>query len=93
VAGTNLSYYAAVAVLPGYPYITGAAMLSGDRCQVSFTDGNAGSAYIVLASTNISTPLTNWTALAAVSNISPGFFQYTDTQATNAAKFYDIRSH
>jgi hypothetical protein len=43
----------------------------------------------VLATTNLSLPLSNWTALGGVVEISPGQFQFTDPQAANGGRrFY-----
>jgi hypothetical protein len=42
----------------------------------------------VLATTNLSLPLTNWTALGGAVEIAPGQFQFTDPQATNGGRFY-----
>lgn len=48
----------------------------------------------VLTATNISLPLSNWTALSSVTEISPGQFQFTDPQATNnPQRFYRIRAN
>jgi Kelch motif. len=60
--------------------------------QFAFTN-SPGAIFGVLASTNLALPLTNWTALGGVMEISPGQFQFTDSQATNNPKrFYLIRS-
>ncbi|MCX6929017.1 MAG: hypothetical protein NT154_38260, partial [Verrucomicrobia bacterium] len=45
----------------------------------------------VLAATNPSLPLTNWTVLGAVTEVFPGQFQFTDSQATNIPRrFYRV---
>jgi len=47
----------------------------------------------VLATTDLSQPVTNWTALGGVMQIAPGQFQFTDPQATNyPQRFYSVRS-
>jgi hypothetical protein len=52
-----------------------------------------GSSNDVLYSTNAAISLTNWTVLGGASEISSGYFQFTDTQATNSARrFYRVRS-
>ena len=51
--------------------------------QFGFTN-SVGALFGVLATTNLSLPLTNWTALGGVAEISPGQFQFTDPQATNS---------
>jgi hypothetical protein len=46
-----------------------------------------------LASTNVALPLSNWTALGGVVEISPGQFQFMDAQATNGVRrFYAVRA-
>jgi len=53
----------------------------------------SGAIFGTLASTNISLPLSNWTSLGGITEISPGQFQFTDPQATNIPnRFYLIRS-
>jgi N-acetylneuraminic acid mutarotase len=52
-----------------------------------------GSLFGVLAATNVSLPLTNWTALGGVLEVAPGQFQFTDAQATNGGqRFYRLYS-
>jgi autotransporter-associated beta strand protein len=46
------------------PQITGASMLSGGTFQVAFT-GPVGSNYTLLAATNVTSPLSNWTVVGA----------------------------
>jgi WD40 repeat protein len=47
-----------------------------------------------LASTNPSAPLSSWTALGGVTEVSPGQFQFTDPQATNSPlRFYRVRAN
>lgn len=49
--------------------------------------------FTALASTNVATPLRNWTVLGAVTETSPGQYQFTDMQATNLPqRFYCVRS-
>jgi len=48
---------------------------------------------VVLATTNVSLPSSNWTALGGVTEISPGQFQFTDPHAANfGQRFYRLRS-
>ncbi len=57
-----------------------------------FTFTNAPGAMLgILASTNLALPVTNWTPLSGVTEISPGEFEFTDPQATNSVqRFYQI---
>ena len=52
-----------------------------------------GAFFGVLATTNPALPLTNWSVLDGVGEVSPGEFQFTDPQATtNQQRFYRVRS-
>lgn len=58
--------------------------------QFNLTE-NPGLAFAVLATTNASLALTNWTALGRITEISTGFYQFTDQQATNGPqRFYRV---
>ena len=47
----------------------------------------------VFATTNLALPLSNWTAFGGVIELSPGWFQFTDLQATNnPLRFYRVHS-
>jgi hypothetical protein len=52
-----------------------------------------GALFDVLATTNLTLPLINWTTLGAAVEITPGQFQFTDPQATNnPQRYYLVRS-
>jgi hypothetical protein len=66
--------------------------LVGGAFQFSFTN-MPGADFTALASTNLTSPSSNWIALGAPTEVSPGQFQFTDPQATNAMRrFYRVRS-
>ncbi len=72
--------------------INGAMITSGGAFQLSFTN-TPGTSFSVVASTNISLPLSNWTSLGSVTETAPGQFQFTDSQTTNfPQRFYRITS-
>jgi hypothetical protein len=72
--------------------LTGAKTLTNGSFQFAFTN-SVGPLFGVLATTNVALPLTNWTVLGGVAELSPGQFQFTDSQATNGAqRFYRVRS-
>jgi hypothetical protein len=78
-------------VTPPPPVISSAAMLSNGAFQLTFTNTN-NIAFSVLASTDISLPVTNWTLLGASTNLGGGLHGFTDAQATNhASRFYFLR--
>ena len=71
--------------------LTGAKWLTNGAFQLTFTN-SAGTLFGVLAATNPLVPLSEWTLLSGVTEMSPGQFQFTDPQATNTARLYRIRS-
>lgn len=77
---------------PGPITITGVAKLQSGAFQLSFTN-TPGGTFTVLAATNASLSLSNWMALGGVTEVSPGQFKFTDSQAPNNTKrFYRVRS-
>ncbi|HLP76115.1 MAG TPA: kelch repeat-containing protein [Candidatus Paceibacterota bacterium] len=78
--------------VPTTPTLTDAKNLADGSFQFAFTN-NVGALFGVLATTNAALPLSSWTALGGVTEVSPGQFQFTDPQATNSQqRFYQIRS-
>lgn len=74
------------------PVITSAAKLPGGAFQFGFTF-TPGVACIALGATNAALPLTDWSLLGGLTEISAGQFQFTDSQATNSPqRFYRFRS-
>jgi len=65
--------------------------ISGGSYTLTFTN-TPGTSYTVLASTNLTLPLSSWTTLGTCTDSVPGSFQFTDTQArTNQLRFYQLR--
>jgi len=55
--------------------------------------GAANTSYTVLATTNLSLPKTNWTALGQALPLTGATYQYWDSQASAyPRRFYQIRS-
>jgi len=78
--------------VPSPPTITDAKKLTNGSFQFRFTN-SVGAVFGALASTNLSLQPSNWTALSGVTEISPGRFQFTDSQATNGPqRFYRVRA-
>jgi sugar lactone lactonase YvrE len=74
------------------PVITGYKLLTNTVVQFSFSNSQS-TFFSVLSSTNLSTPLSNWTVLGSPSNIAPNSFQFTSQPVTNnPQRFYRIRS-
>lgn len=60
--------------------------------QFAFTN-LPGAPFTVLAATNVTQPLSQWTRVLGLEETPPGQFQFTDPDATNyPARFYRVRS-
>jgi subtilisin family serine protease len=69
-----------------------AQLLPNGSFQLAFTAA-PGATCTVLATSDPSQPLSNWTVAGAPAEVSAGQFQFTDPQATNnAQRFYRVRS-
>ncbi|MBI3851026.1 MAG: hypothetical protein HY298_12225 [Verrucomicrobia bacterium] len=67
------------------------AKLPNGAFQFAFTN-TPGATLTVLATTNLSLSLSNWTLLGWATETSSGQFQFTDSQATNGGqRFYRVR--
>ncbi len=52
-----------------------------------------GLSFTAFGTTNAALPFADWTRLGAVTEVSPGQFQFTDSQtASESQRFYRIRS-
>jgi len=72
--------------------LANATKLAGGAFQFSFTN-TPGVSFTALAAANAALPLSNWTVLGAVTEVSPGHFEFTDAQAAaNKQRFYRVRS-
>jgi hypothetical protein len=70
--------------------LTNTRALTNGSFQFTFTN-NPGALFGVLASTDLTLPTTNWTALSGVTESAPGQFQFNDPQATNSGqRFYQL---
>jgi sugar lactone lactonase YvrE len=67
--------------------LTGTHRLGDGSLQFSFTN-LPGASFTILASTNASLPLSNWTWLGAPVEGPAGQYQFTDPAPTNATRFY-----
>jgi hypothetical protein len=73
--------------------LVNSVMLPSGTFQFGFAS-TPGLGFSVLVATNPFPTLSNWTALGGVTEVSPGQFQFTDTQATNSPqRFYRIRAN
>jgi len=78
-------------LIPIAPLLTGSTLLPDGTFQLSFNNEPLGT-FSVWSSTNVTTPLTNWSLLGTATNVGGGVFQFTDAQATNAQQFYRVTS-
>ncbi len=77
---------------PTPPVLDQAVVLSDGSVQIGFTNV-PGTAFSVLASTDPTQPLGAWSLLGAVTELSAGQYQFTDSGATNfPARFYRVAS-
>jgi PA14 domain len=77
---------------PVIPIMNRPVLLPGGALRLSFTN-LSGVGFLVRCTTNAGWPLGQWTVLGAATEVSPGQYQFTDTQATNkAAAFYRVQS-
>jgi hypothetical protein len=90
VANDNQVYAFGVPVPP--IDLTNMTLLPGGSVQFAFTN-TPGLGFTAYAATNVSQPLTNWTRLGAVTEVSPGQFQFSDPAVGGSQeRFYRIRS-
>jgi len=75
--------------VPTAPTLIATKTLTNGSFQFTFTN-SVGAIFGVLTTTNVALPLTNWTALGGVTEISPGQFQFTDPQATNNPQSFSL---
>jgi hypothetical protein len=72
--------------------LTGAQTPTNGSFQFAFTN-NPGAFFGVVATTNSALPLSNWTSLTGLTEVSAGQFQFTDPQATTMpSRFYRVQS-
>ena len=74
-------------------HLTGATRLPGGAFQCGFTN-TTGALFTTLASTNLTLPRSNWTAIGGVTEVSSGHFQVNDPQAAIfSRRFYRVESY
>jgi outer membrane protein assembly factor BamB len=91
VAADNKVYAFTV---PSAPVVlTSFEVLTNGTFQLGFNN-TPGTGFTALSTTNVSAPLSNWTSLGAVLEISPGQFQFIDQLSVTNSKqrFYRVRS-
>ncbi len=77
---------------PAPPRLTGPTVAANGSFQFAFTSKPA-TTFNVVAATNLAQPLNSWTTLAPPTEISPGVYQVSDSQAASQPRrFYSVRS-
>jgi hypothetical protein len=89
---TNAELYGSTVAGLAPIILTGEILLPGGAFQFGFTN-TPGMSFTALAATNLSLPLSNWSVLGSVPEISPGVYQFTDPSAANSRfRFYTVSS-
>jgi hypothetical protein len=71
--------------------LSGIAGVQGTNFTFGFTNA-PGLAFMVLGTTNVALPLSNWPVIGLASELAPGQYQFTDTLGTNPVhRFYRVR--
>jgi hypothetical protein len=73
------------------PTLVNPTMFPNGNFQFIFTN-SPSAAFTILGSSDITLPLSNWTVLGPAIETSLGHYQFTDSAADNAARFYLVRS-
>jgi hypothetical protein len=55
--------------------------------QITFTN-SPGTLFAVLASTNLTLPISNWIVIGSASEVSPGHFEFSDSETNFTQRFY-----
>jgi len=93
-SGSYAYHTLALVAAPPAPAVTltDAGLLSDGSFRFAFTN-NWGAPFGVLATTNPTLPVSNWTSLTGLTEVSPGHFEFADPQATNSPRrFYRVQS-
>ncbi len=90
--GSVTSSVAVLTVAIPSPIALSSATMSNGVFRFFFTN-TPGANFTVLSTTNVSLPLSNWTALGSLVEFLPGQFRFTHSNATtNQQRFYCVRA-
>lgn len=88
----SLSSVINIGVPVPFPAALNAQRVPDGSFQLSLTN-SIGATFGLFATTDLALPLTNWTPLGSFTEVSPGFFQFTDSQTgNNPQRFYIARA-
>jgi len=90
---TSIAIQPGIRLWPAPILLASPTVTSNGGFQFSFAN-TVGESFSVFGTTNLSYPFSDWTSLGSATEISPGQFRFTDTQATNAPRrFYRVRAN
>ena len=91
ITGQRQSLQMGLPIIPA-PALGNLVALGGGRYRFSFS-GPTGAPYTVLATTNVSLPVSQWLQLGPAVEVTSGQFAFTDTPPPGSpARFYRVRS-
>jgi len=92
IPGTSAFLLFNSTVAPTVIVLANPVRLPNGSVQFSFSNV-PGASFTALAATDVMSPAGSWTALGSVTEVSPGQYQFTDSQAVNhPQRFYRVRS-
>jgi hypothetical protein len=74
------------------PTLIHPVVLSSGMFQFTISNIGPSTNYTVLFTSDLASPLSNWTVIGSASLVSPGLYQFTDSNATAGKGFYTVRS-
>jgi autotransporter-associated beta strand protein len=80
-----------VSTAPATPPNFGSLSISGSSLIFSGSNGTPSANFYLLTTTNLATPLSNWTRLLTNQFDSSGNFNFTNPAGTNAGSFYRLQ--
>ncbi len=89
VAGDNKVYAFALPISP--TVLNSPTLLPGGSFRFAFTN-IPGNSFSVFGATNLALPYPDWTLLGTATESSPGQYEFTESQPTNAATFFRVQS-
>ena len=91
-AGTNAASLAIVVTAPSQPPVIGGLQISNGSLIITGTNGTAGANFLVLATTNLASPVASWIILATNQFGAGGGVSFTNLLNSNAPQvFYRLR--
>jgi N-acetylneuraminic acid mutarotase len=88
---TDAELYSSTSVPLTAIVLSNSTRLASGGFKFGFANSH-GALFSVLATTNASMPLNNWSSVGSVIEIFPFQFLFTDSEATNSQRFYRVRS-